>query len=171
VESILPSLIFRGGVIAASVAIVATPWIFSSAAEAQGSPLTIQVYGVPSSEGSVRANVCTSHTFLKGDCPYSGVAPAVEGETTVTVEGVPPGVYAVQLYHDRHDLGHVDRGVFGIPKESIGFSNNAPLGFKGPRFSRASFTHGGGPQTITVSLKHFGPGSRPASPIQDTTAQ
>ncbi|HEY1926468.1 MAG TPA: DUF2141 domain-containing protein [Caulobacteraceae bacterium] len=143
------------------------PCALASRAKSQGSPLVVDVTGVPSSTGVVRVNVCTLGTFLKGSCPYSGVAPAVQGETTVTVNDVPPGVYAVQLYHDRKDLGHVDRGLFGIPKESIGFSNNAPVGLHGPRFGRAAFIHGGDSQTITVTLRRFGPGARPAAPTQE----
>ena len=143
------------------------PCALASPAESQGSPLIVDVSGVPSSKGVVRVNVCTPGTFLKGSCPYSGVAPAIQGETTVTINDVPAGVYAVQLYHDRKDLGHVDRGLFGIPKESIGFSNDAPVGLHGPKFRRAAFTHGEDAQTITVTLRRFGPGGRPAGPTQE----
>lgn len=141
-------------------------YAFASAALAQGAPLVIEVRGVPSNKGMVRADICTLGTFLKGDCPYSGAAPAVAGETTVTIDNVPPGVYAVQLFHDRNNSGHVDRGMFGIPKESIGFSNDAPLGLHGPKFGRAAFIHGEEPQTITVNLRHFGPDARPAGPTE-----
>jgi uncharacterized protein (DUF2141 family) len=145
------------------------PFVSASAADIRGSPLVIQVNGVPSSKGVVRADVCTLGTFLKGDCPYSGAAPAVAGVTTVTIDDVPPGVYAVQLYHDRKDEGHLARGVLGIPKESIGFSNDAPLGLHGPKFGRAAFIHGEESQSITVDLIHFGPGARPAAaPTQET---
>lgn len=142
--------------------------ISSSAAEVQGSPVIIEVNGVPSSTGTVRADICTNGTFLKGDCPYSGFAPAVEGETTVTIDNVPPGVYAVQLFHDRKNTGRLARGAFGVPKESIGFSNDAPLGLHGPKFSRAAFTHGEDPQTITVTLRLFGPGPRRPMTTQAT---
>ncbi|MBV8682975.1 MAG: DUF2141 domain-containing protein [Caulobacteraceae bacterium] len=143
------------------------PCAFASPANSQGSPLIIQVSGVPSNRGLVRVNVCTLGTFLKGGCPYSGAAPAVQGVTTVTVNDVPPGVYAVQLFDDPRDLGHVDRGVFGIPKVAIGFSNNAPVGLHGPKFGRASFIHGDDTQTITVTLRRFGPGARQIPPTQE----
>jgi uncharacterized protein (DUF2141 family) len=139
-----------------------------SAADVEGSPLIIEVNGVPSSKGAVRADVCTITTFLKTNCPYSGVARAVEGETTVTVDNVPPGIYAVQLFHDRDNTGRLARGVLGIPKESIGFSNDAPLGLHGPKFAHAAFTHGQGPQTITVTLRLFGPGPHQPTPSQIT---
>jgi uncharacterized protein (DUF2141 family) len=142
------------------------PSALASPAHAQGSSIVIQVNGVPSNKGVVRADVCTLGTFLKGDCPYSGVAPAVQGVTTVTIDGVPPGVYAVQLFHDRNDVGHLERGMLGIPKESLGFSNNAPLGLHGPKFGRAAFIHGQEPQNITVNLRHFGPGASATPPTE-----
>ena len=152
----------------ANVVMGLTPCAYASAARAQGSSIIIQVNRVPSNKGVVRADVCTLGTFLKGNCPYSGVAPAVQGETTVIIDNVPPGVYAVQLFHDRNDNGRVDRGVFGIPKEAIGFSNDAPVGLHGPRFGRAAFIHGEESQTITVTLRRFGPGASSTEPTEET---
>jgi uncharacterized protein (DUF2141 family) len=155
-------------VIVANVVMGLAPCAFASAAQGQGAPVIIQVNGVPSSKGVVRVDVCTLGTFLKSNCPYSGVAPAEKGETTVAVDDVPPGVYAVQLFHDRKNTGRLERGVFGIPKESIGFSNDAPLGLHGPKFGRAAFIHGQDPQDITVNLRHFGPGAPPPEPTQES---
>ncbi len=126
-----------------------------SAARAQDAPLIVVVSGVRSSEGVVRVDVCVAATFLKSTCAVSGVAPAVAGTTTVTVDGLPPGVYAVQAYHDRNDNDRVDRGALGIPREDLGFSNDAPLGLTGPSFAQASFAHGAEPQTIKLKLRHF----------------
>ena len=92
------------------------------------SAMTILVTGVRSSKGSIRVDICTRETFLKKVCAYSGRAPAEPGVTSVTIENVPPGAYAVQAYHDLNDNNDVDQGLLGIPKEGIAFSNNAPLG-------------------------------------------
>ena len=165
----MSDLLIRTVTTMAVAMLAAAPCALASSARSQGSPLIVQVTAVPSSKGVVRVNVCTHGTFLKGSCPYSGVAPAVQGQTTVTINDVPPGVYALQLYHDRKDLGHVDRGLFGIPKESIGFSNDAPVGLHGPRFARAAFTHGEDPQTVSVTLRRFGPGGRATAPTQEAT--
>jgi uncharacterized protein (DUF2141 family) len=119
---------------------------------------------VPTSEGVVRVDVCTADTFLKTTCPYSGAAKATAGVTSVTVEGLPVGVYAVQAFHDRNDSGRLRRGAFGIPLEGVGFSNDAPLGLRGPSFARASFTHGADPQTITLRLRQFGSDRRSPPP-------
>jgi uncharacterized protein (DUF2141 family) len=133
-----------------------------STGRAQGGSLSVEVTGIRFSGGSIRVDVCTPETFLKATCEYSNAAPAVEGVTTVTFENVPPGIFAAQVYHDWNDNHRVDRTVLGIPREGLGFSNNAPLGLHGPSFSRAAFTHEAAPQTISVKLHHFAPAPKPA---------
>ncbi len=105
--------------------------------------------------GHVRVDICTEATFLKEACPYSGSAPAVKGVTKVTVTGVPPGVYAAQIYHDRNDDHTVNRGRFGIPLEEIGFSNNAPIGLRGPKWAKAAFSHDATDQELAVKLHRY----------------
>jgi uncharacterized protein (DUF2141 family) len=126
---------------------------------ARAATIQFQVFGVRSAEGSVRIDLCTADTFLKDNCPYWGSAPAVPGMTVVVIKDVPAGAYAAQVFHDRNDNHRVDRGFLGIPREDIGFSNDAPLGLQGPRFNRACFWQGDAPQTVTLKLRHFGPQS------------
>ena len=122
---------------------------------ASGGDLTFVVSHVRDSVGHVRVDICTLTTFLKAECPFSGAAIAVQGTTTVTIANLPQGTYAAQLYHDRNDNHTVDRGAFGIPLEEIGFSQDAPVGLRGPRFAKAAFIHGSGDQTLTVRLRRF----------------
>jgi uncharacterized protein (DUF2141 family) len=141
----------RLGLLGAMLAALA-PGGFAAASSVQ-----IQVSGVRSSQGSVRIDLCTAETFLKTNCPYRGYAPAVQGTTTVTITDVPPGVYAAQVFHDLNDNHKVDRGLFGIPREDIGFTNNPSLGMHGPSFDKSSFVLGDAPLTLTLNLRHFGP--------------
>lgn len=55
-------------------------------------------------------------------------------------EGVEPGAqYAVAAFHDENGNDDLDRGVFGIPTEGTGASNDA-RGFMGPpRWEHARF--------------------------------
>lgn len=125
-------------------------------AAAHGNVLRVVVTGVTTSKGHVRVDVCTRSEFL-GDCRYSGAAPAKPGATVVEVRDLPPGVYAVQAYDDRNDNEKVDRNVIGLPTESVGFSNNAPVPFTGPSFKEAAFSYAGGEQTISLHLRRFIP--------------
>jgi uncharacterized protein (DUF2141 family) len=119
------------------------------------SPTSIEVAvrNVRTAQGRVHVDICTRATFLK-DCAYMGEAPARIGTTTVLVPNVPPGLYAAQAFHDRNNNGKVDQGLFGIPKEGVGFSNDA-LHMSTPKFDDAAFRHEGRDQQITIGLKYF----------------
>ena len=137
---------------AVALALAAGP----SLAQEPAGVITFQVDHVDSDAGHVRVDICPQDHFLKGGCPYKGAAPAVKGLTTVRVEGVPPGVYAAQVFHDRNDNERVDRlKLLGLPTEQVGFSNNAPVGLHGPRWSAASFTHEAGGQELAVRLRSY----------------
>ena len=117
--------------------------------------VVVHVENVRSSEGHVRVELCTQGAFLTDDCAVVGSAPAQRGETVVTLTDVPPGIYAVQVFHDANDDRKVNRGLFGIPTEDIGFSREAPLGLHGPQFIKAAFNHAADEQNITLHLRHF----------------
>jgi uncharacterized protein (DUF2141 family) len=101
--------------------------------------LTAEIGNVRSTRGHVHIDVCPEDRFLKDNCPYAGEAPARPGTTTVIVHDIPPGRYAVQAYQDENDSHDVDRGLFGIPKEGIGFSNDARIAFGLPKWADAMF--------------------------------
>jgi uncharacterized protein (DUF2141 family) len=133
-------------------------FLLAAAASATAQPsgtLAVRVENVRSAEGHVRVELCTSETFLTDNCFMTGAAPAQVGETIVTFEDVPPGVYAVQAFHDANDDHKVNRSVLGIPREDIGFSRDAPLGLSGPKFPNAAFSHEGDNQVVTLRLRHF----------------
>jgi uncharacterized protein (DUF2141 family) len=113
----------------------------------------INVTGVADARGHVRVELCTKDTFLTTACPYRGDAPASVGSTLVTVENVPPGQYAAQVFHDETDEGVVHQNLLGIPREKIGFSNDAPLHFRGPLFKDAAFKVGDEIQRVTLKLR------------------
>ena len=117
-------------------------------------PIVVAVSGVRTSEGRVHVDICPPARFLD-DCPWSGEAPAVAGVTEVIVNGVPPGRYAAQAFHDRNGNGKVDRGLFGVPKEGVGFSNDAKIVLAPPKFADAAFDHGAVSQRIAFELRYF----------------
>lgn len=115
--------------------------------------IEVAVSNIRSAKGKVHVDICTQATFLK-DCPYVGEAPAHPGTTIVTVRDIPPGIYAAQATHDANSNNRVDTGLFGIPKEGVGFSNDA-LHMSTPKFDDAAFRHDTGDQKISVGLKYF----------------
>ncbi|OYY91725.1 MAG: hypothetical protein B7Y45_01770 [Sphingomonas sp. 28-66-16] len=115
--------------------------------------LTMQITNVRNANGVIRVDVCTEAEFLK-KCRIFADAKAETGTTMVTIENVPFGVYGVSITHDENKNGKVDRGLFGLPKEGIGFSNDAPIRMGPPSWSdaRIEFT---GPKTISMKMRYF----------------
>jgi uncharacterized protein (DUF2141 family) len=153
------SLIVAALVVSVACASVACARQLSGGARgAGGAPnvLRVLVTEVTSTRGHVRIDVCTRTEFLK-DCHVSSAAPATLGTTVVLVRDLPPGVYAIQAYHDRNDNQSVDRDFLGFPTEAVGFSNDAPIRFKPPSFKDAAFTYAGGEGTLTLRLRQFHP--------------
>jgi uncharacterized protein (DUF2141 family) len=131
-------------------------------AQAMGS-ITVEVGNVRNSRGHVIVDVCPQDKFLGDGCPYHGEAPAHPGVTTVVIPHVPPGTFAAQAFHDENDNGETDRGLFGIPKEGVGFSRNARIRLGPPKWREAEFVHQARPEVIRFDLRYFmGPSGPPA---------
>lgn len=71
---------------------------------------------------------------------------------TLLMENIPSGIYAVKMFHDENDNKKMDTGLFGIPTEPYGFSNDAK-GFMGPaKFGDAKFKHESTTTKLTINL-------------------
>ncbi len=119
------------------------------------STLEVTVNGVRSAKGFVRAAVCSRATFLTENCEYFADARAVTGKTVLRVPNVAPGAYAVQVFHDDTGGGVIHQGLFGIPREGIGFSNDARLHLRGPKFDEAVVTASEGTTRIGLRLRYL----------------
>jgi uncharacterized protein (DUF2141 family) len=67
---------------------------------------------------------------------------AKTGSQSIGFLQLPPGDYAVLVFHDENDNGVLDKGAFGIPTEGYGFSNNAKGFFGAPSWRAAGVTIG-----------------------------
>ncbi len=139
-----------GGLAASSCLVAARP---SPRPPLGSAVVQIHVTNVRAQVGRVHVDICREAEFLK-DCPVFGEAKAVAGTTIVTVNGLLPGDYAAQIFYDENGNGKVDRALFGIPKEGVGFSNDAPIRLGPPRWSEAMF-HVSGDKTIAIKLRYF----------------
>jgi uncharacterized protein (DUF2141 family) len=136
-----------------AAAVVVGALMLFAAQSARAADVEVDVAGVDQARGHVRVAICTESTFLKTSCPYMGSAQAKAGLTVVKIDNVPPGVYAAQVFHDDTDGGVIHQDSLGIPKEAVGFSNDAPLRLSGPRFSDASFSVKDGVAHIGLKLR------------------
>ena len=123
-------------------------------AEATGS-ISVEVGNVRNNRGTVVVDICPQDRFLEDGCIYHGEAPARAGTTVVTVPNVPAGQWAAQAFHDENGNNEVDRAMFGIPKEGVGFSRNARITFSPPKWRDAVFSHQGRAEVIRFNLRYF----------------
>jgi uncharacterized protein (DUF2141 family) len=80
------------------------------------------------------------------------VVPIQKGSAKAVLKDVPPGTYAVAVMHDEDNDRKLKKGMFGIPKEGIGASNNARGHFGPPKFDDAKFELRPG-RTITTRIR------------------
>jgi uncharacterized protein (DUF2141 family) len=69
-------------------------------------------------------------------------------------EDIPPGTYALAVFHDENMNGKLDTNWLGIPKEGYGFSNDVKPLLGTPPFSAASFKYDGGTLDLTIRLHY-----------------
>jgi len=146
---------FRLPIAALPLAAALVPLVSASAAKA--GPVAIDVSGVRRAKGHVVAAICPKANFMHLTCPYESRAPALKGTTTVVFPDIPPGTYAAQVFQDENDNDEVDRDLVGVPKEGVGFSNDAPIRLRGPMFADASFQVGEAPVRLRIRLRFFQP--------------
>ena len=116
--------------------------------------LHVMIDNVRAKTGRVHVDLCTQAQFLK-DCPIAADAAPQIALTTVTLHGVKPGRYGVQAFYDQNGNGKVDQALFGIPKEGVGFSNDAKIRLSPPRWEEAVFDYDGQERTIRLKLRYF----------------
>jgi uncharacterized protein (DUF2141 family) len=146
--------------IAALLVMAAAAVPAAGAGSGAGAPVVVQVTNVRNNRGRVQVALCPKDKFLGKTCPYEGSAPAHPGTVTVVIDHVPPGEWGAQAFHDENGNKEIDQGLFGIPKEGVGFSRDAKIVFGPPKWRDAVFTHGADRQVIGFKLRYFtGPGS------------
>ena len=114
--------------------------ILSSGLLAAGNTLDITVKGVRDDQGMVRAGIYNSaETFPKeGKAMARTATPAKAGSVALQFTDLPPGKYAVILYHDENNDGQMDKRFGMIPLEGYGLSNNIKASGK-PSFDQCAF--------------------------------
>jgi uncharacterized protein (DUF2141 family) len=73
-------------------------------------------------------------------------------ESRCDFEDIPPGTYALAVFHDENMNGKLDTNWLGIPTEGYGFSNDVKALLGAPPFSAASFQCDAGTLDLTISL-------------------
>ena len=89
--------------------------------------LSIKITGLKTNSGTVMIKLLDANQKVI----KSLKANVENNSSTVNVNNLPSGTYAVQYFHDENNNGKMDTGSFGRPLEGYGYSNDA-RGFMGP---------------------------------------
>lgn len=121
--------------------------------------INITVDRVRNSKGLITATLYPNEPkrfLVKNGSLYVASTPATVGQTRFCLFVPHPGTYAIAIYHDEDSSGTINRGgLFGIPSEAVGFSNN-PTIFLGPPSLRSTLVKIEHPnQSITINVKKF----------------
>ena len=82
-------------------------------------------------------------------------APIQNNKAVIIFESLPPGEYAVSVYHDENKNGKMDTNFFGIPKEGVGASNDARGHFGPPHYKDAKFLFTGNNMSIKIKIANL----------------
>ena len=136
--------------------ILLAPTVHVAVAQAASAvTLRVVVRGLESNAGSIAYALFDSRTsYDEGERPYrAGFAPIAERQSRVILPSLPPGDYALRLFHDRNGNEQIDLGAFRIPTEPYGFSNDARGSFGPPSFERARFRIADDPTVIEITVR------------------
>jgi uncharacterized protein (DUF2141 family) len=121
----------------------------------QSPALVLRIQGISGNKGALLVAV-----FNKANGFPSGSEGAVKrlrvnaqsGSQDISITDLPPGRYAVAVFHDANNDGKLNTNALGIPKEAYGFSNNARPRFRSPDFDEAAFDFNGSSR-FTISIR------------------
>lgn len=97
----------------------------------------INVIGIKEAKGNIMIGIYNSPVnFTKVESEIKCIIVPADSETvSVTITDLEEGEYAFTVLHDKNANGKCDYNLLGIPKESIGFSNNVKPKLKVPSFN------------------------------------
>ena len=131
--------------------------VSSLAESTAASRVLVELTGLQEASGNLYIAVYDSDSSWLGDDTVMQqkvvIADARDGELVLAELQLPPGEYALSIFHDTNDNGELDTNFIGIPKEPVALSNNARPKFGPPKYKDAVFTLGADPVTQRISME------------------
>lgn len=143
-------------IIGTSLALLLAAATIGGAAAQSGNDISVVVDGLRNDKGVVRCGLYASAVgFREPGKEMKGVAaPISGGKATCVFNDVPPGSYAVAVFHAENNETQIETGMFGKPKQGYGFSRDAKGSFGPPSFDAAAYKYAGGGSVWPVHIEY-----------------
>ena len=124
------------------------------AALAEPGDVRVRIVGIEQASGTVNVALFASEVAYETDDRIGAqmVAARVTGVEVVFAK-LPPGSYALSIFHDVNGNQELDTNLVGMPTEPYGFSQNARGSFGPPSFSDMAFEIGTEGSAMEVRLE------------------
>jgi uncharacterized protein (DUF2141 family) len=122
------------------------------AAAAAGAELALTIEPIGEAKGTLQIAIYASEQQFRKKPLRAIKLPATAGTMTLRVPDMPPGDYAVMVFHDRNGNDRFDTNVMGIPKEPWGASIGEKAVFGAPGWTDARFAVRDGSVAVRIRL-------------------
>ena len=130
----------------------------ASVARAAGE-IQVKVSGFRSARGQVFVALWRSGKSFPGTPPKGSLAATVKivkGVAEATFRRVPPGMFAVTVFHDEDGDTELDTNWIGIPREGVGFSRDARGRYGPPSWDDAKLVlEPGEVEQVKITMLYF----------------
>lgn len=106
---------------------------------ANAADLTLAIEPVAEATGTVQIALYDKEADFRKQSVRALKLPATAGTMTVRIADLPPGDYAVMVFHDRNGNDKLDTNAMGIPKEPWGGSLGDKSVFGAPGWADVRF--------------------------------
>jgi uncharacterized protein (DUF2141 family) len=124
---------------------------------ANPSVLQAEVIGLRNAHGDVVCSLFNDPTaFPRDDSKVLRTvkAPIDRTHALCKFTGIPPGEYAMVVFHDENGDGEFNQNAFGMPEEGYGFSRDAAALFSAPSFESARFHYDGTRLYMIINIRY-----------------
>lgn len=124
----------------------------NACAEINSGNITVIINGLKTDKGNiVLALVNSQESFDSEEIkPFRGAAVQVkDGAAAYTFKNVPYGEYALKFFQDENGSGQLEYGLFGLPREQYGFSNNG----RSKNYKKAQFEFNQPELTLIINAR------------------
>jgi uncharacterized protein (DUF2141 family) len=119
---------------------------------------TLEITNLQSQNGRVEIAVFNQENCFLDEKKYFlrltlGIEPGKKSiQTTLDL---PPGEYAISVFHDENNNKKLDKNWVGIPTEPYGFSNNFKAKWGAPTWEKTRFSVGKTTQNLSIRVEKW----------------